>query len=117
MTVNPGPGTYEGQLAGRAAELLPGLGLGERLGLLAAMTPDDMRAGLAWLASHAPQMFDFLLVRDRALAARLTGEYPGAARPRRGRDVPEAADIAWDRTHPDPYASWDGGEPPAGGAR
>ena len=25
----------------------------------------------------------------------------------------EAADIAWDRTHPDPYRTWRNGEPPA----
>jgi hypothetical protein len=32
----------------------------------------------------------------------------------RGTDVVrEAADIAWDRTHPDPYRSWVNGEPPA----
>jgi len=32
------------------------------------------------------------------------------------RDVPEAADIAYAKLHPDPYTSWVNGEPP-GGAR
>ena len=63
---------YEEQLARRAAEMLPGLGLDERLELLGAMDPDDMRSSLAWLASHAPQMFDFALVRDRAMVDRLS---------------------------------------------
>ena len=66
MNTNPAD-TYEGQLAARAAELLPGIGAEERLELLGVMDPDDMRTSLAWLASHAPQMFDFALVRDRAM--------------------------------------------------
>jgi hypothetical protein len=65
------PPTHEGQLAERAAELLPGIGLEERLELLGAMDPDDMRTSLAWLASHSPQLFDFALVRDRAMVERL----------------------------------------------
>ena len=65
--------TYEGHLAARAAELLPGLGLDERLELLGAMDPDDMHSSLAWLAGAFPQMFDFALVRDRELVARLEG--------------------------------------------
>ena len=32
------------------------------------------------------------------------------------RDTSEAADIAYDRTHPDPYRSWVNGEPPGGAA-
>jgi hypothetical protein len=64
-------GQYEEQLAARAAELLPGARTAERLELLGVMDPDDMRTSLAWLASHAPQMFDFALVRDRALVERL----------------------------------------------
>jgi hypothetical protein len=63
--------TYEGQLAARAAELLPGIDLDGRLALLAAMTPDDMRATLAFIASHAPAVFDAGLVRDRKLTERL----------------------------------------------
>jgi hypothetical protein len=63
--------TYEGQLAGRVAELLPGLATDERLELLGAMDPDDMRTSLAWLVSFAPQVFDFALVRDRAMVERL----------------------------------------------
>lgn len=70
MNTNP-PTTYDGQLAERAAELLPGIGLEERLELLGAMDPDDMRTSLAWLASHAPQMFGHALVRDRAVVERL----------------------------------------------
>ena len=30
------------------------------------------------------------------------------------RDTPGAADIAYAKTHPDPYASWVNGEPPGG---
>jgi hypothetical protein len=63
--------TYEGQLAERAAELLGDVGQAERLELLGVMDPDDMRSSLAWLASHAPQMFDFALVRDQAMVERL----------------------------------------------
>ena len=63
--------TYDQQLAERAAELLPGIGTAERLELLGAMDPDDMRTSLAWLASHAPQIFDAALVRDRAMVERL----------------------------------------------
>src|SRR6476646_1642020 len=70
MNTNPAD-TYEGQLAARAAELLPGIGAEERLELLGVMDPDDMRTSLAWLASHAPQMFDFALMRDRAMVGRL----------------------------------------------
>ena len=63
--------TYEGQLAARAAELLPGIGTDERLKLLAAMNQDDMSASLAWLATAYPQVFDFALVRDRKLTVEL----------------------------------------------
>jgi hypothetical protein len=70
MNTNPAA-TYEGQLAARAAELLPGIGTDERLELLAVMTPDDLQTSLAWLASHAPAMFDAALVRDRAMVERL----------------------------------------------
>jgi hypothetical protein len=70
MNTNP-PVTYDTQLTERAAELLPGIGSDERLELLGVMDPEDMRTSLAWLASHAPQMFDFALVRDRALVERL----------------------------------------------
>lgn len=69
--------TYEQQLAERAAELLPRINLEERLELLAVMDADDMRACLAWFASYAPQLFDFGLVRDRALAERLDARLCG----------------------------------------
>ncbi len=65
------PVTCEARLAARAAELLPDMPAAERLELLGVMDPDDMRTSLAWLASHAPQMFDFALVRDRAMVERL----------------------------------------------
>lgn len=69
----PAAATYDGQLAGRVGELLPGLNLTERLELLGVMDPDDMRTSLAWLAGAFPQMFDFALVRDRGLVDRLQG--------------------------------------------
>jgi hypothetical protein len=71
MTTAHGPGTYEAQLAAHTAVLLPDLNADARLELLAAMDPDDLRASLAWLASYAPQTFDFALVRDRQMVARL----------------------------------------------
>src|ERR1700733_14390618 len=67
----PAAGAYERQLAERSAELLPGVGLEERLELLGVMEADDLRTSLAWLASHEPRLFDFALVRDRALVERL----------------------------------------------
>ena len=70
MTV-PTPPTYEQQLVGRIAELLPDATQDERLELLAAMDEDDLRASLAWLVAHNPQMFDFALVRDREMVERL----------------------------------------------
>jgi hypothetical protein len=115
MNTNPAT-AYVTQLENRVAELLPGLDTKERLGLLGAMDPGDMRAALAFIAALYPQAFDFAIVRDRETATRLLDTYLDGI-PRRGRDVPEAADIAWDRTHPDPCRSRDGGEPPAGGAR
>jgi hypothetical protein len=63
--------TYEGQLADRVAELLPGLGTDERLELLGVMDPDDMRTSLAFIVSQYPRVFDFALVRDRKLVERL----------------------------------------------
>lgn len=63
---------HEVPLAGRVAELLPDLSPAERLELLAVMDPDDMSTSLAWIAAMYPQVFDFALVRDRALAERLT---------------------------------------------
>jgi hypothetical protein len=77
MNANPAT-AYVTQLENRVAELLPGLDGETRLGLLDAMTPGDMRASLAWLASYAPRMFDFALVRDQEMTGRLTGKYPGA---------------------------------------
>jgi hypothetical protein len=71
MTVNTTPTTYEGQLAARAAELLGELGTDGRLELLNVMDADDMRTSLAFILSHYPQVFDFALVRDRALVDRL----------------------------------------------
>lgn len=64
--------SYEDQLARRVAEMLPDLNLPERLELLGVMDPDDMRASLAWLAAAHPAVFDASIVRDRALAGRLT---------------------------------------------
>ncbi|HEX9041652.1 MAG TPA: hypothetical protein VF838_11580 [Trebonia sp.] len=64
-------GAYDAQLAGRAAELLPGIGTAERLELLGLMDPDDIRTSLAWLAAAHPEIFDHSLVRDRALVGRL----------------------------------------------
>jgi hypothetical protein len=72
MTVNTTPDTYEGQLAARAAELLGELGTDGRLELLAVMDADDMRTSLAFILSRYPQVFDFALVRDRALVDRLS---------------------------------------------
>lgn len=66
--------THEEQLAGRVGELLPDLNRDERLELLGAMDPDDMSTSLAWIAATYPQVFDFALVRDRALAGRLTAK-------------------------------------------
>jgi len=86
----PPTSTYEGQLTTRVDEMLPGLGADERLELLAAMDPDDMRASLAWLVSYAPQIFDFALVRDRALVERLL-------------DRLDEADA--DEDEPEPYCS------------
>lgn len=63
--------TYEVQLAERAGEMLPDLDSAERLELLGVMDPDDLRTSLAWLVSFAPQLFDFALVRDRAMVERL----------------------------------------------
>jgi hypothetical protein len=63
--------TYHEQLAARAAELLPDLAMPERLELLDAMDPDDTRTSLAFVASMYPQVFDFALVRDRAMVERL----------------------------------------------
>ena len=71
MNTNPAAATYDGQLAARVAEVLPDTDNAERLELLGVMDPDDMRTSLAWLASHAPQMFDFALVRDLAMVERL----------------------------------------------
>jgi len=79
----PGPtvaATYEAQLAGRVAELLPDLSAGERLELLGVMDPDDMSTSLAWIAAMYPQVFDFAIVRDRALAGRLTTRLAANAR-------------------------------------
>lgn len=63
--------TYEAQLSGRVAEMLPDLATPERLELLGAMDPDDLRASLAFIASHYPQIFDFTLVHDEAMVGRL----------------------------------------------
>ena len=70
MNVPPAT-TYDDQLAARVADVLPETDTAERLELLGVMDPDDMRTSLAWLASHAPQMFDFALVRDLAMTERL----------------------------------------------
>jgi hypothetical protein len=67
----PPTSTFEQQLAGRTAELLPGIGTDERLELLGVMDPDDMRSSLAFIAAMYPQVFDFALVRDAAMTERL----------------------------------------------
>jgi hypothetical protein len=64
--------THDAQLAERVGELLPDLNAVQRLEMLGAMDPDDMSTSLAWIAAMYPQVFDFALVRDRALAERLT---------------------------------------------
>ena len=48
--------TYEGQLAERAAELLPGLATAERLELLDAMDPDDLPVVLAAMTDNPERM-------------------------------------------------------------
>ena len=63
--------THEDQLAGRIGELLPDLCPAERPELLGVMDPDDMSTMLAWIATVYPLVFDFAIVRDRALAGRL----------------------------------------------
>ena len=77
MTVPTNP-AYASQLAERAAEMLPGIGTDARLELLGVMDEADLRSSLAWLASYAPQVFDFALVRDRAMTRRLAGRLGGA---------------------------------------
>jgi hypothetical protein len=67
----PTPQTYAGQLAAKAAELLGDVDLDARLELLGAMDEGDLRASMAWLASFAPQTYDYALVRDAALVDRL----------------------------------------------
>ena len=71
MNTNPPAATYDAQLAARVADVLPDTDNAERLELLGVMDPDDMRTSLAWLISHAPQLFDFALVRDLAMVERL----------------------------------------------
>lgn len=66
------PPAHEAQLAERVGELLPDLNADERLELLAVMTPDEMSATLAWIATAYPNIFDYAIVRDRGLAKRLT---------------------------------------------
>jgi hypothetical protein len=73
MAVSPNPLTYEGQLAQRVEELLPGMDNAERLRLLGVMDEADLRSSLAWLVSYAPQVFDYALVRDQAMTERLVG--------------------------------------------
>jgi hypothetical protein len=55
----------------RVADVLPDTDTAGRLELLGVMDPDDLRSSLAGLVSHAPQMFDFALVRDLAMVERL----------------------------------------------
>jgi hypothetical protein len=69
----PPASSYEGQLAERVAEMLPGVATDERLELLGAMDPDDMRTSLAFIVAMYPQVFDFALVRDQAMVERLEG--------------------------------------------
>ena len=71
MTVTQDGGTFDGQLAQRAAEMLPGIGEAERLELLGAMDEGDLRSSLAFILSLYPQVFDHALVRDRELVERL----------------------------------------------
>ena len=74
--------TYQAQLAERVSELLPDLSAGERLELLGAMDPDEMNTSRAWIAAMYPQVFDFAIVRDRALAGRLTNRLAANVRAR-----------------------------------
>lgn len=62
---------YGAQLAERAAELLPDADHDARLELLGVMDEADLRSSLAWLLSYAPHVFDYSLVRDRAMTRRL----------------------------------------------
>lgn len=88
MNVQPAT-THEGQLAERVTELLPAVAADERLELLGAMDPDDMRASLAFIAGMYPNIFDFALVRDPAMIERLKARL----------------DDNQDDDHPDPYCS------------
>jgi hypothetical protein len=71
MEVNTRPRNTRG--APRRARRRPAArrGTDERLELLGVMDPDEMRASLAFIVSMYPQVFDFALVRDRAMAERL----------------------------------------------
>ena len=74
MNDSTGAAAYVGQLAERVAELVPEMGTPERLDLLGVMDPDDLRTSLAFIASMYPQVFDFALVRDRAMTERLVDQ-------------------------------------------
>ncbi len=73
------------------------------------------RSAEAVKAGHeAIEAIDELTRQLRTLRAQLAGELRQDEDLRAARaGVPEAADIAYDRLHPDPYASWVNGEPPA----
>lgn len=79
MNTNPAACTYEAQLAKRVGELLPGLSGADRLELIGAMDPDDLRSSLAFIASMYPQAFDFALVRDAAMVGRLNNRHEDQA--------------------------------------
>jgi hypothetical protein len=70
MNTNPNT-TYEGQLAARAAELLPGIDADLRLELLDLMDDEGARSCLTWIISAHPEVFDHSLVQDRDLVDRL----------------------------------------------
>ena len=75
--------------------MLPDIDAAERLELLGVMDPDDMRTSLAWLASHAPQMFDFALVRDLAMVERLEARLnEGQETTTRSRTARRAAQVS-----------------------
>lgn len=76
--------------------------------ILDALTPAQMYSILRFLAGYTPAGF------ARAVYRLVDPEQiPEEQKPERPL---EATDIAWDRTHPDPFRTWVNGEPPASDA-